>query len=206
MDSHTAQVWIAALSTLAVFSFLYRENPVYRWAEHTFVAMAVAHGVVMTWDNWIKPTITKDILKDGKYYLLTAVVVGLFFYARYFKGGAWLTRCAIAMTVGYWGGYMLGYSPAVLVGQLTGSFYKLSLAPSGINNTITFLTLVCTLTYFLFTIRQEKNPVVAIPANIGRWAMMVAFGTAFGNTIMARMSLFLGRLQFLLGDWLHAIK
>lgn len=206
MDLKVLQVWVAVISTLAVFSFLYKENPFSRWAEHTFVAMAVAHGVVITYDNYVKPTVAKDILKDGKYYLLTAIAVGLLFYARYFRGGAWLTRCAIALTVGYWGGYMLGYSPSVFVGQVTGSFYKIDLTPKGINNLITFLALVCTLTYFLFTIRREKNPVVSIPAGIGRWAMMVAFGTAFGNTVMARMSLFLGRLQFLLQDWLHVVK
>jgi hypothetical protein len=32
--------------------------------------------------------------------------------------------------------------------------------------------------------------------------MMIAFGSAFGNTVMGRLSLFIGRLQYLLGDWL----
>jgi hypothetical protein len=32
---------------------------------------------------------------------------------------------------------------------------------------------------------------------------MVAFGAAFGYTVMARISLLIGRMQFLLGDWLH---
>ena len=42
-------VWIAAILTLAVFSFLYRENPFYRFAEHLFVGIAngVAVGIVV---------------------------------------------------------------------------------------------------------------------------------------------------------------
>ena len=32
--------------------------------------------------------------------------------------------------------------------------------------------------------------------------MMVAFGAMFGNTVMARISLFIGRMRFLLADWI----
>lgn len=60
------------------------------------------------------------------------------------------------------------------------------------------------LVYFLFTL--EKKGVQGKISSMGRWVMMVAFGAAFGNTVMARVSLFLGRMQFLLGDWLHMIK
>jgi len=35
---------------------------------------------------------------------------------------------------------------------------------------------------------------------------MVSFGAAFGYTAMARISLLIGRLQFLLGDWLRIIQ
>jgi hypothetical protein len=36
--------------------------------------------------------------------------------------------------------------------------------------------------------------------------MMVAFGALFGNVVMSRISLLIGRVQFLLGDWLHIIR
>jgi len=35
---------------------------------------------------------------------------------------------------------------------------------------------------------------------------MVSFGASFGYTVMARISLLIGRLDFLLRDWLHIIK
>ena len=34
---------------------------------------------------------------------------------------------------------------------------------------------------------------------------MISFGASFGYTVMARVSLLLGRFQFLLGDWLHLV-
>jgi hypothetical protein len=36
--------------------------------------------------------------------------------------------------------------------------------------------------------------------------MMMYFGVAFGNTVQGRFSLLLGRLLFLLGDWLGLVK
>ena len=36
--------------------------------------------------------------------------------------------------------------------------------------------------------------------------LMVGFGASFGYTVMARMSLLIGRLQFFLRDWLGVIK
>ncbi len=75
---------------------------------------------------------------------------------------------------------------------------------SSVNNVILVLGVVGTLSYFLFT--QKRKGIIGAGATAGKWIMMVAFGSAFGNTVMARMSLALGRIQFLLGDWLHLIK
>jgi hypothetical protein len=35
---------------------------------------------------------------------------------------------------------------------------------------------------------------------------MLGFGASFGYTVMARLSLLIGRVQFLLTDWIHLIK
>jgi hypothetical protein len=35
---------------------------------------------------------------------------------------------------------------------------------------------------------------------------MVTFGASFGYTVMSRMSLLIGRIDFLLHDWLGMIK
>ena len=37
-----AVIWLGALATLALYSVLYRENPVYRFAEHVFLGLALA--------------------------------------------------------------------------------------------------------------------------------------------------------------------
>ena len=42
-------------------------------------------------------------------------------------------------------------------------------------------------------------------ADLGRWLMMIAFGAMFGSTVMARLSLFIGRLWYLFAEWIHLI-
>ena len=41
-------VWIAVFLTLCIFSFLYRDNPFYRFAEHLFVGVSVGYGIVLS--------------------------------------------------------------------------------------------------------------------------------------------------------------
>lgn len=70
-----------------------------------------------------------------------------------------------------------------------------------VNPIVTFLGVFAGLIYFFFSV--EHKGVVGRMARLGIWFLMVSFGAAFGFTIMARLSLLIGRMQFLLGDWLH---
>jgi hypothetical protein len=67
------------------------------------------------------------------------------------------------------------------------------------NNIIIFITLISVMSYFFFSI-AHKRPVIAGTAQAGRWLLMIAFGAIFGNTVMARVSLLIDRMQFLLFD------
>ena len=60
------------------------------------------------------------------------------------------------------------------------------------------------MSYFFFSIPHEGKVgrVLGRSAGAGRWFLMIAFGAMFGNTVMARISLFIGRVQFLLNDWI----
>jgi len=59
------------------------------------------------------------------------------------------------------------------------------------------------LIYFFFS--AEHKGALGGTAKLGIWFLMVAFGASFGYTVMARISLLIGRMQFLLGDWLRLI-
>ncbi len=60
------------------------------------------------------------------------------------------------------------------------------------------------LVYFYFS--KEHKGVLGGAAKIGIYFLMITFGACFGYTVMSRMSLLIGRLYFLFGDWLGLLS
>jgi hypothetical protein len=201
-------VWVAALLTLALYSFLYRENPIYRFAEFLYVGLGAGHGIVVTVDNYIRPTIKNTLIRDGRWIYLVPIIIGLLIYTRYIKSIAYFSRWTMAFFLGVGSGVVLtrDFKP-FFTSQITATFRPLWVAgrlSTSLNNILLVVGVIATLSYFFFTSR--RTGFLDYSARLGRWVMMLAFGAAFGNTVMARVSLFLGRVQFLLGEWLHLIK
>ena len=53
-------------------------------------------------------------------------------------------------------------------------------------------------------VRQPASP--GKIARVGIFFLMVTFGASFGYTVMSRMSLLIGRMDFLFGDWLGLVR
>ena len=62
------------------------------------------------------------------------------------------------------------------------------------------LGVVSVLCYFFFSAEHKKA--LGAASRVGIVFLMVSFGASFGYTVMARVSLVIGRFQFLLGEWL----
>ena len=60
------------------------------------------------------------------------------------------------------------------------------------------------LIYFFFS--KEHKGAFGATAKVGIWVIMITFGATFGYTVMSRMSLLIGRMDFIFGDWLGLIK
>jgi hypothetical protein len=199
---------LIAFFTITLLSVAFKDNPFYRFSEHLYVGIYAGYTVVITWFNYGKPTLMKSILAEGKWSYIIPVIIGLMMYARYFKSIAYLSRYTISFLLGVGAGYVLTKDfKALFIAQITATFRPLMVAADAMqtfNNLILVLGVLGTLIYFFFT--AERKGAIGYSGQFGKWIMMIAFGSAFGNTVMARVALFLGRLQFLLGDWLHLIK
>jgi len=200
--------WLQALFTILLVSVVFKDNPAYRFAEHTYVGLFAGYFVALTYFNYLRPNITDRLIKKGEYLLLIPIVIGLLIYTRYIRSIAWLSRYTICFNLGIGCGYVLSkdFKP-FFVDQVKATF--LLLWGTGnwwktFSNWIYVVGTVTSLVYFLFTL--QKKGVQGRISQIGRVVMMIAFGAAFGNTVMARVSLFLGRMQFLMGTWLKLIK
>jgi len=191
-----AKTWVAAICTLAVYSYLIKENPFWRLAEYTLVALYTAYTIALNWHEYFVPRTQTYVIERHQYWFLIFYLIGLLYYFRYIPGKwQWLARYPIAIQVGWGLGYELATQPRPNMVQLADSMRPLTNA----NDVIFFLLLLTAFMYFFFTV-GKKSPVVSYGGKIGRWVIMVALGAAFGNTIQGRFSLFLDRLSFLLKD------
>jgi hypothetical protein len=199
MATSNPWVWLAAFFTISIYTSAFADNPVFRFSESIFIGTAAGYMVTANWFNWIKPNI--DAISKGRYLLLVPFVIGLLIYTRYIKSISWMSRIAIAFQLGVGAGLILSRDfKSLFLTQVVATFRPLN----HINNVILVLGVITSLMYFLFTVQQRG--VVGIAAKTGRWVMMVALGAAFGSTVMARVSLFLGRVQFLMTEWLYLVK
>lgn len=195
------QTWIGVIATLAIFSFLIKENPFYRFFEYTVIGMSAAHAVVMTWDNYTKPFWVNGVMK-GEYYLLIPGAIAVLYYFRYAPPKyQWLYRYPLALIMGYNIGYNLAYDPRPFMTQIRGTFESLK----DLNSFIYLVIFIGVVVYFIFTF-GNKSAAVGKTRTFARYAMMMYFGVSFGNTVQGRFSLLLGRLLFLLQDWLGLVK
>jgi len=204
---HGLELWVAALCTLGIYSILYRENVVFRFLEHLYVGLAMGYLVFTAWAMVLEPLWWKPMVKELKWTWAFALPAGTLWYLIYSRRYVWMSRLIIMTALGVASGYAFNWFANLVIPQLSAAIER-PLYHQGalqISNIIAAITLICVLVYFFFSFEQ-KSRVVQGTAATGRWLMMVAFGAMFGTTVMARVSLFIGRLQFLMGDWLGILR
>ena len=206
--SHDPWIWVAAFLTLCIFSFLYKDNPFYRFAEHLLIGATLGYALPLIWKNVVTPKIVVP-LQHHEYWLLIPLCLGFLYIARLIPKYAWLSRWPMAFALGTGSGIAIPLSlQATIFKQMQGTMLtKAMLSPPTahiIGNIVMFVGVITTLIYFYFSIKHVGT--VGKVARIGVWYIMLAFGATFGYTVMARVSLLIGRFQFLLHDWLGVIK
>jgi hypothetical protein len=60
--------WLVVFFTLAIFSFLYKDNPFYRLAEHVFVGLSVGYSIVVSFANVIQPDLITPLYNFAQHY------------------------------------------------------------------------------------------------------------------------------------------
>jgi len=202
----TAQIWIAALVTIALWFWLYdKKSPVFEMAQYLYIGLSFAYGIAIEYSNYLQPNLA--LIGKGHWTLVIPILIGLLLYLRFVKSVDYLARWSLAFFIGYGAGYVLAFQPAIFLGQLTGSFYQLwGNKTSGIslNNWISLILLLATVAYFFFTVRRDRGAVRSA-SQLGRYAIMVAFGTTFGAQILFRYTLLFGRVYFIFHNWLHVV-
>lgn len=227
MNWDSLAIIVGGIATIAIYSFLIKENPFFRFFEHLFIGIAAGFLPLLTFKEFIWPKILGPmlgantiILPDGTpatpyqplhLLYLIPLAFGLLYYFVYSQRLGWLAKIVIGFSLGASAGLAFKGFFAEMIPQLTSSFKPLVVINDGhldlfqsLNNIVFVFTLVAVMTYFFFSFRAETVTVRSLRTS-GRWLMMLCFGAFFGSTVMARMALMVERLQFLITEWVPTL-
>ena len=205
MDLAIAKVWAGALCTLAVYSFLWKENRFFRAFQNLFVGLAAGYSLVVNFNNikrqaWGPLTTGKDV------WVIVPMILGVLLFTRLSKKYAWAARYPMAFLMGIGSALSMKAIESDFVRQIQASLISwkgVGLAGT-FNNLVLSLGTAFALSYFFFTFKPNK--LSEVTGRLGRWVLMLCFGAAFGSSVQGRLSLVISQMQFLLKDWLHLIK
>jgi hypothetical protein len=264
--------WIAATLTIAILSFLYKDNPLYRFAEHLYVGVSAAFTVVIFWYQDVWPLLVGnfgDFLRAGNkveaWILIIPATLGILMWTRFIPRVAWISRIPLGLIIGIGAGLgitgtihglvlpqlrgtmlplvnpagELGFGHGVLFiilvaalaygllfrrltrgvqswatfwsiltglalyillfGVLKVGWLKTALSVIAADNLLIVVAVITTILYFYFS--REHKGLFGVGSRIGIAAIMISFGASFGYTVMARVSLLIGRCYFLINEW-----
>jgi hypothetical protein len=226
--ARTVGLWIAAFLTLAIFSYLYRDNVFYKLAESIIVGVSAGYYLVAAfWDSivaqlmvelapqmtraWALPGIAAD--KPTDLWFAVPLVLSVLLFLKFVPGLSWLSRWPLAFVVGTFAGLRLVlFLDADFVNQIRNTLLPLVvfaadgsfLLWSSLRNLGIILSVLACLTYFFFSI--EHRGVVGRVSRLGIWVLMITFGASFAFTVMGRITLLTKRFEFLFVDWLRLIS
>lgn len=110
--------WVGTFFTFACLSFLYKDNPFYKFAEHVFIGVSVGYLIIVQWGDNVQPKLVDAVFVRAidaaqgeasldRWWVLRVValafVVMLFVKALSVRWG-WLGRYPIAFVVAFYAG------------------------------------------------------------------------------------------------------
>ncbi len=200
--------WIAALLTLAALSFVYKDNPIFRFAESLFAGISLGYYIGITLNQTLVPNLIQPLTHDfnQNWDLLVPGLLGLLLYMRYVPKTGWMARYALAIFVAYYIG--LDFTRRLhgeVLPQLARAIVPLSKFDTHtiLYSLIFAIGVFSVLIYFFFS--KEQDRVTRRISRVGIYFLMVSFGAAFGFTVMGRVALLIGRLNFLILDWIYPL-
>jgi hypothetical protein len=228
----TIGLWLAAFFTLAIFSFLYKDNPFYKVAESVVVGVSAAYWMVVGFWDVVVPNLLGNLAPglvqatflpgldstSPQWQYLIPAIFGLLLLTRLLPKGQWLSLWTLAFIVGTTAALrMVAYIEGDFLSQVNATlepvYQVVTNADGGVDGYATFwasvrqLTLLigvlACLTYFFFSV-EHKGAIGGV-ARVGIWFLMITFGAAFGFTVMGRIALLAARFEFLFDDWFWLI-
>ena len=191
--------WTFAIFSLAILSYLWKLNYVYKIAETFAVGSLLAHTFITTWTGSIEGICLTPLL-SGQVVRIIPLVFGLLIFTRLSRPYAWISRYPTALLAGIGIGVMFG---ATFDAQI---LTQLAMTASAFVDKDIFSALVIlvgmfvTLTYFIYT--KEHTGPLGISARLGRIFAMFSFGMNYAAELIWYITLVVGILIRLVDLWI----
>jgi len=212
-------IWVGALVTLVVFSYLAKDNAAYRIVQQAALGVSVGIGLAVAWKQVLYPKWWAPVaggLQGTRPWTsalwLLALIPGSLWYFQLSKKWFWMSTLISGLFLGVAAGLAFKSRILLILPLIGASLKPLNpfAGPGGFawanvfdcfNNLLFLVALLTTLLYFFFSVRMD-NPLLKAPMRVGRIMLMICLGAMFGNTVMTRMAYLLERLEFLYAKWL----
>jgi len=206
----TAGLVVGAVLTLLIFSYLLGDNPLYRLALHLFVGALVGYSFGVVVRDVLLGMLLGQWLADPQ-AMLAPLVLGLLLLFKGFPRVAYVGNIAVAFLVGV--GAAVALSGALLgtlipqvgaTGRAMSLPSLLSFRAGLLDGLLIVVGTVCTLMASTFAAQKQRGlagawgQIVRLAAGIGRVFLIVALAVAFAGAVTASLSIFIGRLQYLI--------
>jgi hypothetical protein len=216
--------WIGAFVglflTLSVFSYLLKDNALFRLVIHLFIGVTTGFVVVVTWKSVLFPQLIQPLI-DGDWYtrlLLTIpLILSILLFFRLFPRLSFLGSPVLALLVG------VGAATAI-AGAAIGTIYpqvkdtvdlfevhSINFRSSNFwyqlfNAVFILVGTITTLVYFQFGVKSKKKSEAITEqttwlnrlGRIGQGFIAVAFGALFTGVLLATLVALISRLQAIL--------
>ncbi len=212
---------VAVILTLVVFSYLLGDNALFRLAEHLFVGVASGYVAVVVFHNVLIAKLLvpmRSAVTELNWMQISLLVIplllGLFLFTKSAKRPArasWLGSLSVSV--------LLGVGAALAIrGALLGTLLPQAAATADLayyssrygwvggwaSGILVFVGATGSLLHFHFgagrrrPLARIRALVVRIWGGLGWWFILIAFGAILAVTFMARLSLLMSRLDFLI--------
>jgi hypothetical protein len=201
---------VGAILTLLVFSYLLGDNPLYRLALHLFVGALVGYSLGIVLRDILLGMVLAQLLTNPL-AVVVPLVLGILLLFKGFPRQAYAGNFSVAYLVGV--GTAVALSGALLgtlvpqIGATGRALSPASLASSRgglLDGLLIVVGTTCTLMVSAFAARKRQGlagawaQIVRLAAGIGRIFIIFALGVAFAGALTASLSIFIGRIQYLI--------
>lgn len=188
---------VAAFLTLCIFSFLYKDNPFYKFAERLVAGIATGYWTMLLFHTNFVPVVWNRLAHEERYEYIIPTLLGLMMWTRFSKKWSWVSRYSIAFYIGISSGITITLALyASLFRQLEATIKQpIDFSAAGISTLLVIIGVLSALVYFFFSAAHKGT--LGVVSRLGIYIIMIGFGAGFGLTVMGRIALLVQRIIFL---------